>query len=127
VADGLDVVAVRVEHVGAVVVRVVDLAHAGAAVVRPARRQRGGVERVHGGSVRDGKRDVYAGVRRPAPGGDPEERLAVAAEAADPGERLHQQLEAQRRQRLRVEGLAALVVGDVDSQMVEHCARSPWR
>ena len=40
-ADGLDVVAVGVEHERAVVVRVVDLAHAGRAVVGPARREGG--------------------------------------------------------------------------------------
>jgi hypothetical protein len=49
VVDDLDVVAVRVEHEGAVVARVVDGALAGGAVVLVARGERGGVERPHGG------------------------------------------------------------------------------
>ena len=44
VADRLDVVPVRIEHEGAVVARVVDLAHAGPAVVAAAGRQRRLVE-----------------------------------------------------------------------------------
>ena len=64
VADRLDVVAVGVEHVGAVVVRVVDLAHARPAVVGGARRERRGVERVDRLTARDGERDVERARRR---------------------------------------------------------------
>ena len=63
VADGLDVVAVGVEHVGAVVVRVVDLAHAGGAVVGAAGLERGGVEGVDGGAVGRLEGDVDLGDR----------------------------------------------------------------
>ena len=59
VADGLDVVAVGVEHVGAVVVGVVDLADPGRAVVGPAGGERGGVERVDGRAIGGRERDVH--------------------------------------------------------------------
>lgn len=57
-ADGLDVVGVGIQHEGAVVLRVVDLADAGPAVVHAARIERRGVERVDGGPVRRAERDV---------------------------------------------------------------------
>ena len=112
VADGLDVVAVRIEHVRAVVVRVVDLPLAGRSVVRPACGERSGVEGVHELDGRSPERDVSPGGGPLSAHADPEERLLVArqAEAADIGNRLHQQLNAERRQRLFVERLAALVV-----------------
>jgi len=53
VADGLDVVAVGIEHERAVVVGVVDLARAGAAVVLAAGGGRRLVEGVDGGAVLD--------------------------------------------------------------------------
>jgi hypothetical protein len=46
VADRLDIVPVGVEYIGAVVGRVIDLAHARRAVVGGARLERRGVERV---------------------------------------------------------------------------------
>ena len=46
VTDGFDVVATGIEDVGAVVVGVVDLAHARGAVVGRAGLERGGIERV---------------------------------------------------------------------------------
>jgi hypothetical protein len=49
VVDDLDVVAVRVEHEGAVIARVVHGARAGGAVVLVARGERGGVEGPHRG------------------------------------------------------------------------------
>jgi hypothetical protein len=58
VVDDLDVVAVRVEHEGAVVARVVHGALAGGAVVLVARGERGGVEGPHRGVRVRGEREV---------------------------------------------------------------------
>ena len=59
-ADGLDVVAVGVEHVGAVVGRVVDLADAGGAVVGAAGLEGGGVEGVDRRAIGRREGDVEA-------------------------------------------------------------------
>ena len=81
-ADGLDVVAVRVEHECPVVGRVIDLARARSAVVAPAGGQGGRVEGVHGGPVLDPEGHVRAAVRPAAALADPEER-EVATEPAE--------------------------------------------
>src|SRR5918999_4606507 len=55
-----------------------------------------------------------------APRGDPEERLLAVPEAPDARHRLHQELQAERGERLLVERLAPLVVADVETHVVEH-------
>src|SRR5436309_13107471 len=74
VADGLDVVAVRVEDVGPVVVRVVHRAHARGAVVGRAGGEGGGVERVDVLAPLDPERDVEPALDGFAALRDPEER-----------------------------------------------------
>ena len=81
VADRLDVVAVRVEDERAVVVRVVDLANAGPAVVAAAGRERGCMEGVHRLAILGRERHVHAAVRAAVPPPDPEEREVVAEPA----------------------------------------------
>src|SRR4051812_36014593 len=85
--DGLDVVAVRVEHERPVIGRVVDLADARRAFVAPAGRQGGRVEGVQGRPVLDPEGHMCAAVRPPAPLADPEER-EVASEPAEIWNRL---------------------------------------
>ena len=80
VADRLDVVAVGIEHEGAVVVGVVVGPEARCAVVAAADGERGGMKPVDDGPVVGGERDVDALALRPA-AAHPEERLAVRAEA----------------------------------------------
>jgi hypothetical protein len=81
VADPLDVVALRVEHEGAVVVLVVP-AHARRSVVRAAGGEAGGVERVDGRAIVAGERDVQS--RRIGLSlMEPEDRLALVAEPDD--------------------------------------------
>jgi hypothetical protein len=56
-----------------------------------------------------------------------EERRPSSVVLAEPGRRageLQQERVAQRRERLLVELLAALVVGDADADMVENCHHS---
>lgn len=62
-ADDLNVVPVRDEHEGAVVVRVVDLADARPSVVFPACLERGRVEGVYGFAILGRERHMYAAVR----------------------------------------------------------------
>jgi len=64
---------------------------------------------------------VHAGLRGAAAIADPEEGLAVpATESADPRDRLHEDRQPERGERLLVEGLAAVVVGDVEAEVIEH-------
>jgi len=77
----LDVVAVGVEHEGAVVGGVVFRAQAGRAVGARAGIERGLVERPYGRPVRRRQGDVRAGGRRLARA-DPEVRLAADPEPA---------------------------------------------
>jgi hypothetical protein len=61
VVDGLDVVAIRVERVGAVVAFVVLGPQPRRAVIAPSRLQRRGVEMVHGLTAGSGEGDVEPG------------------------------------------------------------------
>jgi len=81
VTDRLEVDAVGGQHVGAVVVRVVELADAGSAVVGAARRDRRLVERVDGRPVGRRDRDV-AGRRLAATLRDPDGERALRAAVA---------------------------------------------
>jgi hypothetical protein len=98
VADGLDVVAVGVEDEGAVVGGVVDRTRAGRAVVGAPGGECGGVEGVDGVAVAGGEGDVGVADDGAAAGVDSPER----------------------RQRRLLEHLAALVVADLDANVVEH-------
>src|SRR5262252_5962481 len=114
-ADGLDVVAIRVEHEGAVVVRMVVPPQAGRAIVLSACRERGAIEGVDRGAVLGNERDVNLALR-PLAGGEPEIRLAIIAEtdiaraAALLGRDLHGDPIAKRGKGLEVERLGARVV-----------------
>ena len=120
VADRLHVVAVRIEHEGAVVALVVGGPQARGAVVDAARRDCRLVEGIDGLGVRRGEGDVCGGARD-APLADPQVRHAAFAEpeSLDVGE-LHHDLDPERRERLQVERARPLVVGDVEGDVVEH-------
>src|SRR2546430_14390875 len=77
VVHDLDVVAVGVEHEGAVVAGVVDLPLARAAVVAMARIDRGAVERLDRGVARRGEGDMHVRGRLAA---DERERAVLAGE-----------------------------------------------
>ena len=85
VADRVDVILVWVEHVGAVVRGVIDLADAWRAVVPSARLERGSVKRIDQFTTPDRERYVDATLRRPPTRDNPKERLLVIAEASIPG------------------------------------------
>src|SRR5947207_12601161 len=119
VADGLDVVAVGVEHERAVVALVVP-AQARRAVVGAAGGEARGVERVNGRPVLARERDVHSG-RVGLALMEPEDGLALIAEPDHPvvGP-LGEDGPAERCQGLLVEGAAALVVAHVGTDMIEH-------
>jgi hypothetical protein len=122
-AHGLDVVAVEVVHVGAVVVLVVLGPHARRAVVAPARGQRSRVERVDRGAVSAREGDVDRRGRLPRP--DPEVLVALGPEARGRSLDL-QNSRAEGLQRVRVEALARVVVADGQRQVVdERATRRP--
>src|ERR1041385_6305295 len=126
VADGLDVVAVGIEDVGPVVVGVVPT-QAGCAVVGPACLDRRGVKGVHLRPILRTQRDVEPPAYR-LPFGFDEERGPGRIDPPVAGRRLgelHQEPHPQRRERLLVERLAPLVVGDGKPDVVER--RHPTR
>src|SRR5688572_3023602 len=122
VTDGLDVVAVGIQHEGAEVFGVIFGTQAGATVVSPARVERGAMERLDHGAIAGREGDVKHRAGRPLL--EPERRLAAAAEARAGDRVLEQQLVAERRERAREELLAALVVRDADAEVVDHGASS---
>ena len=82
------------------------------------------MERIDGGAVGAGERDVRAGAEGLALG-DPELRLFVGAEAGRlPLVEVHHDPVAERSERLLVERPARRVVSDVQADMIEHCRRS---
>src|SRR6478736_1486012 len=121
VADGFDVVAVWIAHEGAVVMRVVLRAQARCAAVGGAGGERRGVKRVHDCARRRGERDVQAAARG-LTSADPEEGLALAAEAGMPRvgaghlrRHFHDETDAERRECLQIELLAALEIRDLEA------------
>src|SRR5207245_5444337 len=120
-ADGLDVVAVGIEDVAAVVVGVVP-AQAGCAVVGAACLDRCGVEGVHLRAALGLQRNVKPPAHR-LPVGLDEERRSASIILAEPSRRsgeLHQERESERRERLFIERLASLVVGNGEPDVIEH-------
>src|SRR6266516_6451716 len=120
-ADGLDVVAVGIKDVAAVVVGVVP-AQAGCAVVGAACLDRCGVEGVHLRAALGLQRDVKPPPHWLPVGLDEERRSSsiILAEASGrPGE-LHQERESERRERLLVEPFASFVVGNGEPDVIAH-------
>ena len=72
---GLDVVALGIEDISAVVVRVVDVAHSRCTVVDSACLERRDIERVDGLTVLRPERDVEPALDGPPSRFEPEERL----------------------------------------------------
>src|SRR3954447_14038932 len=116
----LDVVAVGIAYVGAVVAGVVVQAQAGLAVVLATRADRGRVELVHCSGVRRRERDVNGGGRLTLT--DPQPRLSAAREAADAALELPPELEAERSEGREVEVVAAPVVAHLECDVVDHLA-----
>ena len=117
VADRLDVVAVRIEDEGGVVVRGVLWAEAGGAVVHSSGGDGRDVERVDRGAVVALERDVRPADRPAAP--DPEiESVRIRQVRERPRLFVHDAV-AERLQRSQVERLRGLEVGDVDGDMRE--------
>ncbi|HUP02065.1 MAG TPA: hypothetical protein VM737_11160 [Gemmatimonadota bacterium] len=118
-ADSLDVVAVGIEHVRAVVVLVVLGADPGWPVVRPARRESGLVERVHGPAI--GRAEGEMGGRaRVAPLGEPEVEPPLRRAEADVPAARHPDRVAERCQGLLVESPGPGEVADLEPDVVEH-------
>src|SRR6478736_1687498 len=125
-ADGFDIVAVRIEHERPVVMRVIVRPQSGLAVVAASGRQRGSVERVDIGPGLRRERDVETAADDTLTVADPEIRLAVLAEARLRraagllGRQLHDDSDAERLERGLVEPLAVRKVGHGETDMVEH-------
>ena len=113
VVHGLDVVPIRVEHVGAVVARVV-VALAGSAVVLPARGDRGSVEALHGLLVLGREREVEFLGRRPVGAHVQLVRPEGVLAALD--------LQAECAERRLVEASAPLEVAHAQMDVVEEAA-----
>ena len=122
VADGLDVVAVGVEHVRRVVGRVVLRTHAGSAVVCPARGQRRRVERVHGFAVIALESDVRAADGLSPP--DPEVEAVCVREVGEPPRLLVHDPVSERLQRSEIKFFAALKSVTLTCDVREHPASS---
>jgi hypothetical protein len=121
VADGLDVVAVGIEDVAAVVVGVVP-AQARCAVVGAACLDGCGVEGVHVRAALGLQRDVKPPLHR-LPVGFDEERRSSSINLAEPSGRsgeLHQERKSKRRERLFVERLASFVVSNGEPDVIDH-------
>jgi hypothetical protein len=116
VADGLDVVAVGIPDVGGVVGRVVVLPQAGGAVVRSPGGQRSFVEGVHRRAV--ARRERYVPAADRVPPDDAEARHLPLAEAEELAGFEHQRV-AEWFERVGIERLAALEIGDVDGAVVD--------
>src|SRR5688500_2717375 len=131
VADGLDVVTIRVEHEGAVVAGMIVSANARTAIVAAAGGDGRGIERLDECARAHAERDMnWRNVRFAAR--DPEVRHRRRAEtrdigaAGDGGRKLLDHLVTNGRERLGVERLALLEVTDVDTGVVNHCGTNSW-
>src|SRR5690606_10965800 len=129
-ADRLDIVAVRIEHEGTVVIGVIMRAKAGRAIVGAAGRQRGGIEGVDLG-VAGGSDGVVAtgaggqGVAQPEIGLGP----AIAAHLVATGELLGNEIEqrdAEWGEGRVVKRLRAGPVGNGNADMVDHVGKLLW-
>jgi hypothetical protein len=118
VGHRLDVVAVRIVHVGRVEILVVVGAQAGRAVVLPARRHRRVVERVYSSAIGSGERDVRRAALRAR--AEPEVGHPLTCAEAGATLELHPERIAERRERLRIEALCLLEVADVRGYVVKH-------
>src|SRR5689334_20852556 len=117
VANRFDVVAVGIEHERAVVVRVIDLAHARRSIVLAARFQSGCIESTHQLTILGDECDVQRSLRfgtRPEP-----ELGALVLTESRPVPDLLDESNAERRERLRVERFAPLAVAHANADMVE--------
>src|ERR1700687_1266915 len=115
-ANGLHIVAVRIQDEGAVVVGVIDFANAWRTIVLAASRNGRLVEGAHLRTGFRGESDVYR--RLPSTlHPNPELRLRAPAQAR-PAFDFHHQPDAKRRKRPRVEGLAAIIVRNADTDVI---------
>src|SRR5215475_4930568 len=124
-ADGLDVVAVGVEHEGAVVIGVIVRSQPRRAVVFAAGLERCRIKGINGIAILGREGEVHASFDGLA-AADPKLRASLGAKsglvfaARLLGGDLHQEVIAQRRESHEIEGLRALVVGNWNAHMVKH-------
>src|ERR1700733_1340263 len=124
-ADGLDVVAVRVEGKSPEVIGGIVLAGGGGAIIAAAGGESRPVERLNGASVGCAEGDVD-GAARLRTVTDPEKRLAVASKAdvriraGIRGRQLFNSDDRKRRERFLVKGDRAVKVQNGDAKMVQH-------
>ena len=126
-ADRLDIVPVGIEREGAVIVRMIMRADAGRTVVPAAGRECGLVECIDRRAVLGDDGDVNGPVQA-AFAADPEIRLAAGPEARGGKAFLgflrdfHDQNVSERRQRFGVKCPGASVIGDWESDVIDHAA-----
>src|SRR3954471_3089081 len=125
----LDVVPVRIEHKGAVVIRVIVRADGGSAVVPSACCDGGLIEGIDARAVLGDDRDVHRAIE-PALAADPKVRLAVGAETGGLCLlllllHLHEQHVAKRSERTLVKGLGSRVVRYREAYVVDHAQLTP--
>src|SRR6185437_16351471 len=125
-AHRLDVVAIGIEHEGAVVVRMILWTQTRRAIVAGAGGECRAIKGVDGTAVIGGDRNVQRRLE-PAFAADPEIGLALLAESGSGASAvsmvrpyLHDQRVAERRQRLFVERLGTRVVGNGKADMIDH-------
>jgi hypothetical protein len=122
-ADRLNVVAVRIEDVGAVVACMVLRSKPGTAVIVPARRDGRLMEGVNGCAIIGSKRDME-GLPWLALA-DPEVRLAPPPEPRRRDAGFHDQPVAKRGEGFRIEALAPLEIRDGNTYVIQHYSHLP--
>jgi hypothetical protein len=122
-ADRFNVVAVRIEDIGPIVVPMVLGAKPRTAVVAPTRRHGRLMEGINSGAVIGSKRDVE-GLAWLALA-DPEVRLAPPPESRCRNAGFHDQLVTQRGEGFRVEALAPLEIRYGNTYVIQHNSHLP--
>jgi hypothetical protein len=127
VAHGFDAVSVGIEHERGVVAGMILGPQPCRAIVHPASRERGGMERAHSGSMGRSEADMGAarGLDRARLRRDCEldaVRMRNGAVIGPPAFEVEQTHQPQWTQRGIVEGAAAFQVGDTEGDMIEQCA-----
>src|ERR1700723_4221406 len=118
-ANGLDIVSVRIEHEGSIIIRMIVRAYSGPAVVLAAGGDRFFVKSIDGRPVLRRKGNMRPGLRN-VPQPDPEESLRADAIARESFVFRIQARDPQRTQCAVIEFLRLLGVADADGDVIQH-------
>ncbi len=119
-ADGFYVVAIGIEDEGPEIIRVIVRSNAGRAIVAAASNQRRRMKGAHSLATITAKGNMHRRLRARRLM-NPERRIALQIHAAEPSPAFafHQKFDAQRSESDRIKRLAACVIGNLDTNVVE--------